>query len=198
MKQNQNQNLPSASRSSSRQKGFSLVELLVATSMLVLISAVSIISYRNGERSKRLQLATDGVINTIRAAQSYTLAGKELTTTCADKAAVYYFVEFNYLSAGSYYIKAKDKCSNVIQVEQVQLPAKTRVKASGLKFNNTVATNILDVQFTLPFAKILGSYDDNTYSNFTTFTTESVIIEPTDGANTKTVTIDGISGRIGE
>jgi hypothetical protein len=79
-------------------------------------------------------------------------------------------------------------------VESATLTDWTKIQNNGLKFKGTPAAKLY-VQFTLPFARIFGSTDGTTYS---TFNNETITIESSDGATFKTVTIDGISGQIGQ
>jgi len=66
-----------------KNSGFSLVELLVAISILVLISAISVVSFRGYDKQNRVRGVRDTVMNDLQDMQSFAQIGK-LTQMCVD------------------------------------------------------------------------------------------------------------------
>jgi prepilin-type N-terminal cleavage/methylation domain-containing protein len=185
-----------------KQKGFTLIELIVAIAVLVLISSISIANFRQGERQKSLSFAADTVTNSIRNAQNLTLTSKQIDkSTCTvgvinDKAPQSYILAFLPSSPATLY--GVDKCNTVHNIESYNLPPKTSFQTNGLKINGSTVPG-LQIKFTPPFANMTSS--NNTTANqgvFSAFTTASVTMKPSNGSELRTVTIDGVSGRIGE
>ena len=67
-----------------KNSGFSLVELLVAISILVLISAISVVSFRGYDKQNRVRGVRDTVMNDLQDMQSFAQIGK-LTQMCVDE-----------------------------------------------------------------------------------------------------------------
>ena len=57
-----------------KNRGFSLVELMVAVALIAVLTSIIITTARFSETQKNLTLATDAVQSTIRLAQSYSLS----------------------------------------------------------------------------------------------------------------------------
>ncbi len=175
-------------------KGFTLLELLIVITITVVISSISIANFRQGERRRRIAIASDSIISALRSAQNLTLTGKEIPqSTCGSKTAKYYEVRFTYSTAFTIY--AEDNCSNLYAIESYSLPLKTQIKANGLLLNGTPAGTSLYVKFSAPFAKITGALNG---AGGGSLTTANITIESTEEAIERSVTIDGVSGRIGE
>jgi prepilin-type N-terminal cleavage/methylation domain-containing protein len=176
------------------EQGFSLVELLVSISIIVIISSISVANYRHGENNRRVALSADGIINTIRSAQNYTLTAKQIQqSVCANKAPVLYFFTINY--SGSYSLNAIDNCSTTYLIESYSLLANTRIKSGSLKFNGTAASSDLYIRFAAPFAVMTGYLDSGSPAKLTT---AEIVVELFDGSRSKTIAIDGVAGRVGE
>lgn len=168
--------------------------MIVVIFIVATISGISVANFRGAEKQKRAVIAVDTVVASLRQAQNSTLTGKN--TNNADpscRVPQFYYVIFGYSSA--YSLLAYNNCGTLDLIESYNLPANTRVKANGLVLGSTVATSNLSVVFYPPFATIKAGVDNGGYN---TFTTATIQVETTDGSATKTVTIDGVAGRIGE
>lgn len=176
------------------QRGFTLVEMLVVMSIMVIITTTSIVQFRAGEKQRRTHLAADTINNAIRTAQSLSLSGKK--TANADpncRIPRYYYLHIDY--TGTYRIFADNNCGGTDTVETYTLPPRTRIQPTGLKVNNISATNYITIAFYPPFGTLRGSRDGGALASFTS---ETITVQPSDGSFSRTVTIDGVSGRIGE
>lgn len=176
----------------SKNKGFTLIELLVSISILVVISGISVANFRNGEKQRKAALAADSLINAIRTTQNNTLTLKQIDgSSCANKAPRYYFFTINY--SGIYTVNGNDNCGANNQVLTATLPSNIRVQAGSLKVNGTAATTNVYLKFMAPYGVMMAASDAGAYAGFTSLT---MTIEYSDGTRAKTVTVDGISGKI--
>lgn len=173
--------------------GFTLIEMLVVIFMIGIISTISITNFRAAERSKRVLLASDIVVNAIRNTQNFTLTGKNNPGTASNCQTPRYVVNILYPNRLTIY--EWNSCGGYDQVETFTLPANTRFQANGLKLNGVNAAIAVAFYFTPPFASMTAQADSG---GKIVFTTATLTVESTDGVVSKTVTVDGVSGRIGE
>jgi prepilin-type N-terminal cleavage/methylation domain-containing protein/uncharacterized repeat protein (TIGR01451 family) len=175
-----------------KNKGFTVIELLVSISILVIISGISVANFRNGEKQRKAALAADGLINAIRTTQNNTLTLKQIDgSSCANKSPLFYYFTINY--SGTYTVNGTDNCnaSNVVITQT--LPPNIRVQAGSLKVNGVAAATSANLKFTAPYAVMTAARDAGAFAAFTTLT---MTIEYSDGTRAKTVTVDGVSGKI--
>lgn len=176
----------------SSQKGFTLIELLVVIFMIAAIATVSIANYRNGEKKQRVDLAVDAMINGIRNTQNNSFTSRQIgVSTCANKSAKYYRIDFS--SSSEFIMAAEDNCNTLYEIERYKLPEQIRMKSGGLLLDSTVA-NTLSIKFTSPFAKLSAASNGGAYNSFTSAV---ITVEHVDSSRSDTVTVDGVSGRIG-
>jgi len=176
-------------------KGFTLVELLVVIFISVTISSISIANFRSGERQKRVVIAAETIVNAIRNAQNYTLSGKEISDpanpTC--RKPISYFTRVT--TTGVVTLYGVTSCAT-IAIESYPLPTSTRIQSNGLRINGVTGGNsYVNINFSAPFGVATASGDVSASSSFTSVT---IVVESTQGTGSKTVTVDGVSGRIGE
>jgi DNA-binding beta-propeller fold protein YncE/Tfp pilus assembly protein PilE len=177
------------------KSAFTLIELIIIIFIVGAISSITISNYRNGEKSRRVAIATDTVINVARTSQNYTLTGRDTTNADSDcRSPKYYFMEFSYTST-DVSLYAHNNCGSDDLIQTISLPANTRIKANGLGVNTYTADTSLKVAFFPPFGKSEVWVNDNPTS--TTFSSVRITLESTDGTYNNTVEINGISGRIG-
>lgn len=174
--------------------GFTLVELMISVFILVSVSTIVLANYRAGDRTRRVALAADGVVNAVRLAQNYALAGRQIpTTSCANQAAKNYRISFS--SSSAYTVYAQDNCSNNLYVTQAYtLPTNVQMRSGELRLNNS-PVGTLSIMFTPPFGNLTASGNGG---SFAAFTNASIGVESQGGQTVKTVIVDGVSGRIGE
>jgi prepilin-type N-terminal cleavage/methylation domain-containing protein len=195
-----------------KQAGFTLIELLVVILMIGLVAGALIYNFRSGDKQKRVNLARDAVITAFRTAQNYALAGKQIpppaqathvrgSSRCAsNNAAVSYWVEFP-ASGSSFYLMAQDTCGAIMRVETYVLVQRTQF-ASGSPFaldtgSGSAAQTTLAVRFMPPFGAMSATATATPVaSNFNAFVSGSVAVTFNDGSVSKTITVDGISGKI--
>ncbi len=179
------------------QKGFTLIELLVSIFIVVVISTVTLINYRQGETRRRVALASDTVINLIRTAQNNTLTGKAITqSSCANQAPKSYLVFFSSAQAGSLY--GQDNCDDLYLIENLKLPERTVIEAGSYQLNGS-GVSALQINFSTPFATMTASTTNQAGAGtFSAFNAAALVVTDSSGSIPKIISVDGVSGRIGE
>lgn len=183
--------------------GFTLIEVIVVMAMIALISTITIASFRTGEKNKRLKFSADIITNAIRNGQNFSLSSRQIANSnCVvagrpAKEAVSYIIFFNTIQSPTLY--GIDKCSTANVIETYPLNPQTRIRSpNGLSVNSIPVTD-LQFKFTLPFASLTYSNSSSVnQGTFNTFTSAAIIVEHLDATAARTVSVDGISGRIGE
>jgi prepilin-type N-terminal cleavage/methylation domain-containing protein len=181
------------------QKGFTLLELLVALSITAILTTVVLANFNQGNKSRSVLLATDVVLSALRTAQNDSLNPQNLSSgTCPDKVPASYDVLFdNTSSAKTYYLLAYDKCGSQQILKQYILSKLVQIRpTNGLAVDGTslgASGGILEIRFTPPFGRLTVSSNGSAYRDFNS---ADIFVQSTDGATNKTVTVSGISGRI--
>jgi len=173
-------------------KGFTLIELLTVMLITAMIATMTLANYRHGEKSRRVAIASDGIVSALTQAQNYVLAGK--STTNADvncRVPKSYFITFTYNPV--YSIRALNNCAGTDTIQSFTLPDNTRIKVNGLILDAGIVNNSLKIIFTSPFGQIKANKDNGSDISFIA---SFITIESTDGSISKTITVDGIAGKI--
>jgi prepilin-type N-terminal cleavage/methylation domain-containing protein len=184
------------------KSGFTLIEVIVAVSILIILMTVSLANFRSGEKNRRLGLSAEGIVSAIRLAQNYSLAGKQVYISgCANTAPLSYRVEFSS-SSSSYQIYGENSCGTVL-IESSSLLQQTVFNAQSLQvanLNGDVTTPaIVNLKFTPPFGLMSVSTTSGASAVFSKFRSIGItVLLETDASRTRTVNVDGVSGRIGE
>ena len=186
--------------------GFTVIELLVAISIMAILSTVSIANFRRGEQSRGVGVAFDTINNAVRNAQNFALTSRVIANSSCkilgvdDHAPKSYLVVFPVNQTITLY--GIDKCSTSNSIESYTLPKNIRIQANGYKLNTgsgLTPVSTLQIMFTPPFGKIFASSDSSVNEGtFNSFVSATITAETSDGTLPKTVTVDGLSGRIGE
>jgi prepilin-type N-terminal cleavage/methylation domain-containing protein len=182
--------------------GFTLIELIVAIAIMGILSAVVISNFQRGNESQRLQLAADTVINAIRTAQEQSLNPKAVSSiSCArGNIPAEYHIKFDSTANNSsaFTLLGTDKCGvSGVLLQNFKLPTKVHLKlVNGLNRDGSFvggSGGILDISFLPPFGKTTASVNGD---GFISFTQSKVIIESNTSSLSKTVILDGLSGRV--
>ena len=178
--------------------GFTLVELIIVIFIMALLSTLSIANFHNGQRQRAVAIAADTVSNALLNAQNFTLAGKKTNNANAScRAVAAYYVNFFTASPTTFSLYALNNCLTNDTIETYTLPANTRIKTNGLKLGGSTAQTQLGVIFVPPFATLKALFD-SPGPPYNTFSTAQIIVESNDGSVSRTVIVDGLSGRIGQ
>lgn len=184
------------------KKGFTLIELIIAVAMMAMLSAITISNFRSAEKQKRLAFASDILVNAIRSGQNFGLTSKQIpTSNCivgsiSGKSAKSFIVQIGNSQALTLY--AIDKCDVANVLEAYTIPQGTRIKANSLTLDANPVSD-LQIKFTPPFSiQTASSSATVNQGAFASFNLANVSVELLDGSASKTVIIDGISGKIGE
>ncbi|MBI4363244.1 MAG: prepilin-type N-terminal cleavage/methylation domain-containing protein [Candidatus Doudnabacteria bacterium] len=180
------------------QKGFTLIELIIATVIMAILSSVTVASFRESEKNKRLTAGQDIIVNAVRIAQNRALASEAIvSSTCTissipDRAPKSFVIFFNSTVSATLY--GIDKCDSAIALETYLYPRDVLVQSGGLAINGS-SVGSLQIKFTLPFAQSTASSNPSiNQGSFDSFTTAAVTIGISN--KTRTVTVDGVSGKV--
>lgn len=194
-----------------KQKGFTLLELIIMTFIMLLMASLMIANFRHGEQRKRVNLARDTVVSAIRFAQNQTLAGKQIPrdntavlvrgTRCGtDNSILSYWLEFT--AATTISVMAQDTCNAVIRISTYNLPDKTIFAAANpyqgdLITTGQFASSTAAIRFAAPFASITATNVANPlHTNFEKANWVRIYVQSVDQSVTETVYFDAISGKI--
>lgn len=170
-----------------RNKGFTIVELLMVIGIMGILSSIMFTSYRGGVRQTNLRNGASELITVLRQSQTSASSGALYNgSAVADH-------RLNLdLAADSVYkvCVASTYCADNV-VETVNLPDEVFIQAITLEGNPATGATKSDVIFKAPFGDIQFSGD--TFSNQTTRILDIVL---SNGAQTLTLKIDPISGRM--
>lgn len=181
----------------SKSFGFTLIELVVAIAITAMLTVVTLAAFRQGNKSRAVQLGGDLVLSAIRTAQNDSLNPQVLASaTCADKTATEYHVHFDLNTPTRLAVLAYDQCGDpAVTVQSVTLPASVQLKSQSLQLNGVPVGNggNLDVKFIPPFGRITASVNGGNYGSFDL---ANVAVESTDGLVFHNIILSGVSGRI--
>jgi prepilin-type N-terminal cleavage/methylation domain-containing protein len=174
--------------------GFTLIELLVAMAVMATLAVIVLASFRQGEKSRGVNLAADTVTQAIRVAQNDSKTGLQVPSfNCTDKLPSQYDLVFN---PGSTVITlfATDKCSNApVALETYTMPNNFSLSSTGFSVDSRNVSSSLDIKFIPPFATSTASVDGGA---FAAFNASNFKVQSTDGSVVQQVALDGISGRV--
>lgn len=180
------------------QKGFTLVEMVVAIGIMAILATVSIASFSRGNKSKKVQLAADSLESAIRTAQDLSLNPKSVATiSCADKVPSEYHLLFDSSSSKAV-LGVVDKCGNPpLVIANYEILDGVQIRsANGLKIDSNSAGGsggTIEIEFLPPFGNTKASLNGGSYASFGQAT---IILESTDSSVSRNIIIDGISGRV--
>jgi len=133
-----------------RQKGFTLVEILVVTAVIAIISSIMIVNWRKNEGQYQLQRAAQEIAQTIRKAQDYALSGNRMFWSPTGEWVVprYYGVHFErdnptFFIYGDWI--GNEGYQNPEDIQETYVTLET-----GIQFDSFGGGNTLDIMFNLP------------------------------------------------
>jgi prepilin-type N-terminal cleavage/methylation domain-containing protein len=189
------------------QSGFTFVELVVALFIMATLSAIMVAGFNQGTKSRAVTLGGDVVSNSIRTAQNQSQNPQVIPNAispCAppDNVPSEFHIKFDttttILNYSFFeYAKCENPPSTPIILQNFGLPRNVQLrKADGLLVDGVSLGNdggTLEIKFLPPFGKLSVSKNGGQFVNFTQ---AKVIVETPDGAFMKTITLDGLSGRV--
>ena len=187
-------------------RGFTIMELMVTISILAVIASVSISNFRQAEKVRSMDLSAQIALEAYRKAQNYSLTGKiinEQDFGC--------FIDGEWSLGGppTYGIHAsaqptiqphmfgKNECG-LRDVEFFNFPSGVKIKPGTFVING-IPNNSTEVyiHFKAPYGKLEYTAHSGTWDGFFyPFVEITFDLELPDGSLTRTIRIDGISGRI--
>jgi len=133
-------------RKRDKKNGFTLTELMVTISIIVVISSILIINFRQGEQTYKLQRNAYLVAQGIRKAQNMALSSSEHNGEIKN----YYGVYFNTAGSDFFYIFASDnKIYNPGSNEEVE-----KIELEEGMVIKDISKNNLNIVFSPPYAVV--------------------------------------------
>ena len=149
------------------KKGFTLIEVSITAAIIGLMAVVAFVSLQRGKIDKEVNAVAQQVAASIREAQNYALAGKQIsttTTTCG-----FGFRRVNATTYNLFYNHTTNvitKCDDVVKIYSTALPNNVSanvyaniVLPNRVSFLNNVATGVITSQrmyFAAPFGNIFN------------------------------------------
>jgi prepilin-type N-terminal cleavage/methylation domain-containing protein len=84
-----------------KNTGFTIIEMLVVISIMILISGSMLLGYKSGEDQRRLNIDSQKLVQILRKAQNYAMSAKE-ESGCGNNKVTPYGISFNSGSATNY------------------------------------------------------------------------------------------------
>ncbi len=184
----------------SKQNGFTLIELMVTTSIMILLLSVVIANFGSLGKQRNLDLARNNTISDIRRTQSLALASKDFGPGVP---AGYYGISFDTQVPTQYTFITEDSAGNrQTSPTVVKLPSKVNLtgirvtKASGAVVTPTSVEILFRVAFGRPYVSyVLGGSTVLKESDDVVRLTYTSLVD-----NTTTIIMDinGIAGNINQ
>ncbi|MBI5529877.1 MAG: type II secretion system protein [Candidatus Doudnabacteria bacterium] len=119
---------------STKKKGFTLIELMVVMSIMVILISVMVINLNSQKAARDIKIAQNQLVSDLRKTAAYTLASR---ITPSGQTALYYLVKFDLNNPTKYFVQAITKNSNNYQLENVE----TIGLPSGISIASTSAAS---------------------------------------------------------
>ncbi len=194
----------------SKQKGFTLIELIVVIALMAVIATLFLANYNGLRGPRNLKLAQNQMTTNIRKIQSYTLSARNVTVG-GTVAAKYYVVQAS-ANSNQYTIQTIDT-NYVLNSAQETVSLPNGISISSIQYvtpdNVTNTASSIQVAYAAPYAKVLTytPTDCSSSSFLTALQDAACVLNLSDrktiftlrdsvSATTKTVTIYGISGKV--
>jgi prepilin-type N-terminal cleavage/methylation domain-containing protein len=140
--------------STSRQTGFTVIELLVVVSIMVLIATIVVIGFNTQRPRRNIKIAQNELVTNIRKVQSYVLSSRDYATGLPSS---FYVLQFPADTGvmTSYAIYAVDSAGAYQgPLERINLPDQISIKKMELvTASGNVEVGCAQVAFAAPFGK---------------------------------------------
>jgi prepilin-type N-terminal cleavage/methylation domain-containing protein len=173
--------------------GFTLVEMMVVLTISMVISSLFLANYKQSQSGRNLKLAADSVVSATRLMQNNILSGLPHP---AGNPTRDYSVRINQTQYFTYVDQTDPSggITNRITLETINFPPNVSVTSITLGATSIAPGTGLEIRFFPPFGTI--KLVNPSTSTEVADTTATVVFSYPGSSVTKTLTIDGISGRI--
>lgn len=186
-----------------KQRGFTILELIVAMSIISLLATSILVGYGNLRERRDLKIASDNLVSNLEKMSSFSLLNRDIDSTTQAYA---YALEFSSDSArnGYYNLLAYDRSfpapGRQTVLQAINLPANTSISSISVARaggGGAITPGRLILFFTVPYARVLQTYYDSggvVLSEREKDSITTVTISNSSGA--RSVEINGITGAI--
>lgn len=126
--------------------GFTVIEMLVVISIMILISIFMLFGYRSGEDQRRLNIDSQKLVQSLRKAQNYAMSAKE-ESECGNNKVTPYGISFNSGSATNYLFIADCDDDKHYDIDGDILVSTIPLADSTI---NSVSPSLLEIFFAAP------------------------------------------------
>lgn len=171
----------------SQQQGFTIVELLVVSALILVITGLVIANIKEGEKIRNVKLTADSIESALRQVQNKTLSGQTHPSGSPARA-----FGFQVTGSQNYYETFVEQAGPTNKVILEKVDFLSNIAITNLIVGGAAASS-LEVRFFPPFGGIRisgGAFSEQTdiSANF------NLIYSGT--TRSRTITIDGLSGKI--
>jgi prepilin-type N-terminal cleavage/methylation domain-containing protein len=170
-----------------KQKGFTVIEMLVVASIMVLLLVVTVVNFRGFEKSQIVETETEKLASVLRQAQVWTLVGQTVSETRYN-----YGVHLEECTAltSCYYTIFRDIDWDARYDVGEEVTGRTYTFLTGVYIGtlDPQDSEDLDILFIPPLA--------NVYFNGLDISEAQISIVSNLSSNTNTITINQVSGQI--
>lgn len=183
-----------------RQSGFTLVELMVSVSIMVLLLSVFTANFNGLSRSRNLKLAENNFVSDLHEMQSLSIASKNASVGHPASSYQALLSTASQASSAQYSLASSDNSQPSISysISSVNLPGNIYIK--NLNVLKPDGTNIpvtgLTLYFTVPYGRVLMTYSGSSSEIKEADDIATITLSTTDNTLSTSVTINGISGNI--
>jgi len=195
------------------EAGFTLMELLVVISIMVVMSTILIINYNSQRGARNLKIAQNQMVTNIRKVQSYILSARNIASGGNFTAAKYYAVKLDK-NSNQYALQSIDTNYTAnLALETVTLPQGIIVSDLQSTTAGGSSTNpaSLQVAYAAPYAKAYVYTANDSCTGASTLATVvqnpgcmlgyadrsvTITLKDQNSNATKTVIVYGISGKV--
>jgi type II secretory pathway pseudopilin PulG len=181
------------------RSGYTLIELVIVIGIFIVLTSTVLVNFRSNEGKKQAALGADSIISALRIAQNSALTGRLIPASICSQgsAANEYQLSFNYTT--TYTLSAFDRCGDSYDLETYTLPQGAKISSDGLQVDISGVTyteaDTLKIRFRPPFGTMTMLRSGS--ATIQPFAAISIIVGAENSDYTKTVKVDGVSGRIG-
>lgn len=180
-----------------KQKGFTIIELMVTISIMVILLTVVIANFGTGNQKRNLTIGRNVMMSDIRKAQSLSISSKDISPS---HPASSYSITMNKSSNNrSYSLVGKDNSipANQSTIISPTLPTNTYIKTITINKQDggtIVISNTLNVEFLVPYGRIAMSYDNSNGKELNDIAT--ITLSTADNTKTLDIVVNGVVGTI--
>ena len=182
------------------QKGFTLIEMILTTTLMVTLITLVIVDYAGLTPTRNLNVTHNGMVSDIRKMQSFAVDSRNIPN---GKAASSYGVSIDLGSTHQYVLSGWDNSATPVKytLSTQHLPANITLTAISLTHagGTAVTATTITVSYSVPFARMLVTTTGGTAGTRTNEADDVVTVTytaPGFSAPTGTILMNSVTGNV--